>query len=120
MTIAPVLGQFVDRLQDHWVWLMGLWFMVEPAADSLFDGYRAWADHYISRRVRSRASWGVAISTAFVACFLAFHDQFNATVTATDRLNVIIGERDEARRQRDANVSPAIDRLIPSLVDHDL
>jgi hypothetical protein len=113
MAVAAAFGQ---RLLDHWIWLMGLWFMFEPAADSLFDKYRAWADRYISRHVRSRVSLAVAIFTAFVACFLAFQDQFNATVAANNSLNVIIGERDEARHQRDANASPAIDRLSGDLI----
>jgi hypothetical protein len=68
------------------------------------------------RRVRSRVSWAIAIGSVFVACFLAFQDQFNATVDANDRLNVIIGERDEARHQRDANASPTIDRLSGDLM----
>jgi hypothetical protein len=106
MTIAPVLAQFFGRLQDHWIWLLGLWFMLEPAADALFEGYRSWADSYVSRRLRTRISWAVAASTAIIACFLAFQDQFNATVAATGQRDTVIGERDEARRQRDANVSP--------------
>ncbi|MGO8839902.1 MAG: hypothetical protein ACLQF1_01825 [Methyloceanibacter sp.] len=103
MTIAPALGQFFARLRDHWIWLLGLWFMLEPAADSLFEGYRSWADRYISRHLRSRVSWIVAISTAFVACFLAFQDQFNATIIANGKRDTAIGERDEARRQLSAN-----------------
>lgn len=46
---------------------------------------------------------------AFVACFLAFQDQFNAYEQAKVELHTVKGELDEARRQRDANISPALD-----------
>src|ERR1700730_7510038 len=111
MSHNGALAQFLSRLQDNWVWLMGLWFMVEPLADSLWAGYRHWAYRWVSRKIRTRLSWGVAFSGAFVACFLAFQDQFKETESLKDKVASAVGERDEARRQRDSNMSPALDRL---------
>jgi hypothetical protein len=112
---AAAFGEFFERLQDHWIWLMGLWLMAEPMADSLWVGYRDWADRFVSRSVRSRISWFIAISGAFVACFLAFQDQFREAESFKTEFRTAVADRDEARRQRDTNVSPAqqstIDRL---------
>ena len=99
---------------------MGLWFMVEPLADSLWEGYRHWADRYVSRKLRTRVSWTIAVSGAFVGCFLAFQDQFRETEAIKADIEVAHGERDEARRQRDISTSPVqqgtIDRLSGDLI----
>lgn len=115
-----VYGQFLYRLQDHYLWLLGLLFMIEPALDYWIESYRTWADTYVSRRLRTRAAITISIVAAFIACFLAFRDQFEATVVANAEKQTVIGERDEARRQRDQKLSPdqqfAVDRLSGDLV----
>ena len=83
--------------------------MVEPLLDYYIAAYRGWAHRYISRAFRTRLAWTISICAVFVACFLAFQDQFNAYEQAKIDLHKAEGERDEARRQRDANISPALD-----------
>jgi hypothetical protein len=83
--------------------------MVETLLDYNIAAYREWAERYISRALRARLARIISICMAFVACFLAFQDQFNAYEQAKVVLHTVEGERDEARRQRDANISPALD-----------
>src|ERR1700730_5394592 len=84
--------QFFIRLRDHYLWLLGLLLMVEPLLDYHIERYRDWAVRYVSRKSRTRAALCLSILTAFVACFLAFRDEYYAAETA-------IGERDTARAQ---------------------
>jgi hypothetical protein len=94
------------RLQDNYFWLLGLLFMIEPALDCCVQSYREWADKYVSRKLRTRLSIGVSIAAAFIACFLAFPDQCDATIQANNEKNTTIGERVEARRQLTEKVVP--------------
>jgi hypothetical protein len=94
-----VFWAFLYRLQDNYLWLLGLLFMVEPALDYYFESYRDWADRYLSRKLRTRLSIGLSLVAVFFACFMAFRDQYNATIEANNEKQIAIGERDEARRQ---------------------
>jgi hypothetical protein len=106
-----VAREFLYRLQDHYLWLLGLILMTEPLLDALWSGYRRTADRYVSRKIRTRISWTVVVACAFIACFLAFQDQYAATLKARNEIATVKGERDEARHQRDANISPTLNRL---------
>jgi hypothetical protein len=99
---------FFHGLKDNWLWLIGLCLMAEPLLDSLWEGYRNWADRYVSRKVRTRFSWTIAISCTFIACFLAYADQLQKTET-------VIGQRDEARRSSSPIQQSTIDRLSADL-----
>jgi hypothetical protein len=92
-------AQFFSLLQNHYLWLLGLLLMIEPLLDYHIKTYREWADGYISRALRTRVAWITSVFMAFVACFLAFRDQFDAYQQAQTALNIAKGERDEARRQ---------------------
>jgi hypothetical protein len=95
---------FFHGLEDNWIWLMGLVLMVEPLLDYLWADYRTRADKYISRKLRTRLSWGIATASVLMAIFMAFADQWQKAETA-------IGQRDEARRQASPVQQSTIDRL---------
>jgi hypothetical protein len=107
-----MLAHFLDRLQDHYLWLLGLLFMVEPFLDYTVIRYRDWADHYVSRKLRTRIAITLAILAAFAACFLAFRDEYNLSRAA-------IGERDEARRQL-STITPTNQQRIIERLSADL
>ena len=67
---------FLDRLQDHYLWLLGLLFMIEPFLDYHIERYRELANQIISHRLRTRIAISLSIATVFVACFLAFRDEY--------------------------------------------
>jgi hypothetical protein len=104
MHYLHAFGPFFHGLEDNWIWLIGLVLMVEPLLDALWDDYRTFADKYISRKLRTRLSWGIAAASVFIAVFLTFADQWQKAETA-------IGQRDEARRQASPVQQPTIDRL---------
>lgn len=99
---------FLDHLQDHYLWLLGLLFMIEPFLDYSVERYHEWADHIVSHRVRTRVAISLSIAAAFVACFLTFRDEYNSSQQEHTAVEKALAERDEARHQRDSNVSPAI------------
>src|ERR1700730_16819610 len=78
--------QFFIRLRDHYLWLLGLLLMVEPLLDYHIERYRDWAVRYVSRKSRTRAALCLSILTAFVACFLAFRDEYYAAETARSQV----------------------------------
>jgi hypothetical protein len=110
------LLEFLYRLQDHYLWLLGLLFMVEPALDYNIERYKEWADKYVSRRVRTRIAVTLSVAALFCASFLAFRDEYDAAQLAGKSVEQIAGERDEARRQRDMNVSPSLERMSGDLL----
>jgi hypothetical protein len=87
---------------------MGLVLMVEPLLDALWEDYRTRADKYVSRKLRTRLSWGIAGASIFIAIFLTFADQWQ-------KAEVAIGQRDEARRQTSPVQQSTIDRLSADL-----
>jgi hypothetical protein len=96
---------FLHGLENNWFWLIGLFLMAEPLLDSLWEGYRTYADRYVSRKVRTRVSWIIVVSCAFIAVFFAFADQLQKT-------EIAVGQRDEVRRQSPPPVQQStIDRL---------
>lgn len=103
-----VFLHFLDRLQDHYLWLLGLLFMIEPALDYNIEQYKEWADRYVSRHVRTRIAITLSAAALFCAIFLAFRDEYDAAELAKKSVSQVTGERDEARRQRDTNVSPSL------------
>jgi hypothetical protein len=70
----PVFLHFLDRLQDHHLWLL---FMIEPALDYNVEQYKEWADKYVSRRVRARVAITLSVAALFCAGFLAFRDEYD-------------------------------------------
>jgi len=85
---------------------MGLLLMVEPLLDYYWDSYRGWADRVISRAWRTRLAITLSVLAGFIACFLAFQDQFHETQTALSKFNSVKVERYEARRQLAASSNP--------------
>ncbi len=112
----PVFLHFLDRLQDHYLWLLGLLFMIEPTLDYNIERYKEWADKFVSRRVRTRIAITMSAAALFCASYLAFRDEYDAAELAKKSAQQITGERDEARRQRDTNVSPSLDRMSGDLL----
>jgi len=104
VTYTQAFGHFFHGLQDNWLWLIGLCLMAEPILDALWEGYRDWADQYVSRKIRTRVSWAIVISCSFIACFLAFADQAQKT-------EVALGQLEEARHSASPVQQSTIDRL---------
>ena len=110
-----ILLHFLDRLQDHYLWLLGLLLMIEPVLDYNIERYRDFVDQFVSRRARTRGAITLSILAALVACFLAFRDEYDATVQAKAQTATAIGERDEARRQLAATAPGAQQQTIEKL-----
>src|SRR5690348_2022677 len=89
--------------------------MIEPVLDYNFESYKEWADQFISRRARTRVATTLSVLSVFVACFLAFRDEYNATIQAKEQTAIVIGERDEARRQLAVNTPSAQQNTIEKL-----
>jgi hypothetical protein len=83
--MANVILNFTDGLFDHWWWLIGIVFMVEPLLDAHIAGYRAWADKYISREKRSKIFWSISLACLFMACFMAYRDEYLVAADAETR-----------------------------------
>jgi hypothetical protein len=83
---VAAFDQFFIRLLDHYLWLLGLLLMVEPLFDYHIERYRDWAVRYVSRKLRTRTALCLSILTAFVACFLAFRDEYQAAETAQSQI----------------------------------
>jgi hypothetical protein len=98
-SFSTVVGAFFERLQDHAIWLLGLVLMVEPILDSLWGGYRKWADSYLPTRARQSIAWAIIVCCVVVASFLSFRDQFNIAKEAEIRVQTLNGELAETRRQ---------------------
>ena len=62
-----VLWIFAAGLFDHFWWLLGIVFMVEPWLDAHIERYHAFAEKYLSRQLRARLSWTVSFLCLFVA-----------------------------------------------------
>jgi hypothetical protein len=99
-----------------WVLVPGGIFAVEPMLESfLRRSWKDWLDERWSKDHRHRHfRWGSVVAI-LVASFLAFDDVNTksraAHIADQAALKIALGERDEARRQRDSNISPVIDRL---------
>ncbi len=67
---------FSLRLLDHFWWLLGVVFMVEPWLDAHIERYHNWAETYISRQLRARLAWTISIVFLFIAGAWAFSDEY--------------------------------------------
>jgi hypothetical protein len=76
MHYIQALRPFLHGLEDNWIWLIGTLLMVEPLLDQLLSGYRAWADQWVSRKIRTRVAWAVTIVSVYIAMFMAFAGEF--------------------------------------------
>src|ERR1700722_4020342 len=101
-------AQFFTLLRDHWIWLMGLLLMIEPLLGYLKKDYPTGANKFVAPNNRRRAAWVLSISMIFVACFLAFQDEYKL---ATDA----IAERDDARTQLNASTPSELQKRIGEL-----
>lgn len=111
---------FLSRIFDfgwallpHW-WLLatGFIFAVEPMIEALVPTkWRGAVNRHWSKETRHLHFRWASLLAVLVASFLAFDDVSNRNRTLQSSVTTVTGERDEARRQRDRNVSPAIDRL---------
>lgn len=72
------LTHFLERLWDHWYWLLGLLLMIEPLADYWLEGFRGWANKYMARRTRSLVAITISVLSLLIASFLAFGDEYKA------------------------------------------
>ena len=82
MGIHASITAFLVRLWDHWYFLMGALLMIEPLVDYYVEGFRAWADHYVARKTRTRVAITLSIFAVLAGCFLAFRDEYNARLAA--------------------------------------
>jgi hypothetical protein len=89
--------------------------MIEPVLDYYIESYQVFADKFISRHARTRAAIALSVGAALVACFLAFRDEYNATIQAQAQTATVLGERDEARRQLAASSPGAQQSTIQKL-----
>jgi hypothetical protein len=85
--MASSVVAFSRALLDHWYWLMGILLMIEPLLDYHIEGFRTWADRWVSRRVRTRVAIGVSVATVFIATFLAFNDEYQVRQTAQSEIS---------------------------------
>lgn len=81
------LFAFASSLWDHWYALIGVLLMVEPLLDYYFDGFRDWADKYISRKSRTRIAITISVMSVIICCFLAFVDQYRSARVSGIALN---------------------------------
>jgi hypothetical protein len=113
--------EFILAFGPYW-WALaaGGIFALEPMMESyLRPEHKAWLDTHWSKETRQRHFRWASIAAVLIASFFAFDDiNTKSKVTHKTDLDVIgkvTGERDEARRQRDSNISPlqqsTIDRL---------
>ena len=72
----PLVQIFILRLVDHFWWLLGIAFMVEPWLDAHVERYHDWADRYVSRQARARLAWTVSIACLFIGSTWAFSDEY--------------------------------------------
>lgn len=57
--------------------------MAEPIVDYYWSGYQSWADKYVSRKVRTSVAIGISVLALLWSGFLAFNDQYDATLKVT-------------------------------------
>lgn len=108
-SMLDAAGAFGGRLFDHWIWLMGILLMIEPLIDYHLEGFRDWADKYVSRRVRTRTAITISVLSAFLATFLAFDDEYKARHTAETQLTHLRGQMDARSRSEGKPTSqPAV------------
>jgi len=82
--------------------------------DALIRGRWKWGEKQLDRIPqdwRRRIEVAVFIGAVFYAGYSAWSDEYFALQKANTDKAVVRGERDEARRQRDANISPTVNRL---------
>jgi hypothetical protein len=117
------------RLFDFGWALLGYWWVLVPsgifAVEPMLESFLrvSWKKSLDERWPKDRRHrhfrWGSVIAV-FVASFMAFDDistKSRKTHTSDQAaLKTALNERDEARRQRDSNISPIIDRLSGDLV----
>lgn len=56
--------------------------MVEPILDYNIESYKAWADRYVSRGLRTRLAIFLSALSLLVANFLAFRDEHRLAIEA--------------------------------------
>jgi hypothetical protein len=95
-TFSDILLQFAYRLQDHYLWLLGILLMIEPMLEYHVKSYRERADKLLSGDTRRRIAWALSFMCVFVACFLAFRDEYNSKLNVVSSLGSVTKERDKA------------------------
>ncbi len=68
----------IERLGDHFWWLLGVAFVVEPWFDAHIERYHRWAQSYASRQLRVRVAWTLSIAFVLIAETWAFSDEYHA------------------------------------------
>ncbi len=114
---------FLARLYDFGWGLLTYWWLLVPgglfAIQPLIETYlpESWwktaPEKRISHETRRRLFRWASLIALFIASFLVYDDQSRALHGEIRR---ITAERNQALLQRDANVSPAIDRLSGDLI----
>lgn len=111
---------FLSRLFDFgwallpywWLLVTGFIFAVEPMIEALLPGnWREAVNRHWSKEKRQLHFRWASLMAVLIASFLAFDDVSKRNRALQTSVTTVIGERDEARRQRDRNVSPAINSL---------
>jgi hypothetical protein len=104
----PVIEIFAARLGDHFWWLLGVLFMIEPWLDAHVEKYKNFADQFISRQLRARLAWTVSIVCLFIAGAWAFSDEYWSHQGDLKVFYRTSGSY-EAEKQRADNLQAAID-----------
>jgi hypothetical protein len=87
-------------------------FAIEPMMETLLlPSWNEGLNQWLPKTTRQRVSRWASVVALMVASFLAFDDVNLRNRELQKEAQQVTSERDEARRQRDANVSPIIDRM---------